>query len=267
LLWHFVFLFLPFAFQMKFWVAWQFLTIIPSPHHRKYGAEELGRGLGFFPIVGLFLGLAMFGLDHLLGLFLPSILINVLLVIILIILTGALHLDGFIDTCDGLAVKSSVSDKLEAMSDSRVGGFGVVGGSCLVLAKFASLLALPQGLRASALILMPILSRWGMVYTISAFPPAKVAGMGWAVKLGANWKRLAIATAFSLVMALLLLNWWGAALLATLCLILLAFSKYLCARFGGLTGDNYGAMNELAEVVVLILVFIVGELGGTSWLG
>ena len=252
---------------MSFWVAWQFLTIIPSPYHRKYGAEELGRGLGFFPIVGLFLGLVLFGFDRLLGLFLSSILTNVLLLIILIILTGALHLDGFIDTCDGLAVKSSASDKLKIMSDSRVGGFGVVGGSCLVLAKFASLLALPQGLRASALILMPVLSRWGMVYAISAFPSAKGIGMGWAVKLGANWKGLAIATAISLAIALLLLKWWGVALLATLCLILLAFSKYLCSRFGGLTGDNYGAINELAEVSTLILMFIIGELGGTSWLG
>ena len=252
---------------MRFWIAWQFLTIIPSPRYQEYGREDLGKSISCFSVVGLFLGLVLFGLDHLLGLFLPLILINVLLVIALVILTGALHLDGFIDTCDGLSVKSSISDKLKVMRDSRVGGFGVVGGSCLILAKFASLAALPEGLRASALILMPILSRWGMVYAISAFPPAKKEGMGWAIKQKANWKGMAIATTFSLVIALILLKWWGAALLATLCLILFGISKYLCSRFGGLTGDNYGAINELAEVVVLILVFIIAESGGTSWLG
>ena len=251
---------------MRFWVAWQFLTIIPSPHYREFGVEDLGKSVSFFPMVGFFLGLVLFGFDYLLGLLLPPILVNVLLVIALIILTGALHLDGFIDTCDGLALRSSTSDRLEVMSDSRVGGFGVVGGCCLIIAKFAALVALPLGLRATSLILMPILGRWGMVYAISTFPSAKKEGMGWAIKQEANWKGLAVATAFSLIIVLVLLKWWGAMLMAALCLILLAFSKYLCSRFGGLTGDNYGAINEFAEVAVLILIFIVAELGGSSWL-
>jgi adenosylcobinamide-GDP ribazoletransferase len=251
---------------MRFWIAWQFLTIIPSPSRQEYEVENLGKSISFFPLVGLFLGAVLFGLDRLLGLFLPSILINVLLIVALIILTGALHLDGFIDTCDGLSVKSSVSDKLKVMSDSRVGGFGVVGGCCLVLAKFASLVALPQQLRSSALILMPILSRWGMVCAISVFPLAKKEGMGWTVKQKASWKGVVVATVFSLIIALVLLKWWGAALMAALGLILLVVSKYLCSRFGGLTGDTYGAINEFAEVVVLILMLLIGELGGASWL-
>jgi len=251
---------------MRFWIAWQFLTIIPFPRRREYGAEDLGKSISFFPVVGLFLGLVLFGLDYLLGLFLPSILTNVLLVIVLVILTGALHLDGFIDTCDGLSVKSSISDKLKVISDSRVGGFGVVGGCCLILAKFASLVALPQELRASALILMPMMSRWGMVYAISFFPLAKKEGMGWAIKQKANWKGMVVATVFSLIVALVLLKWWGAVLMAVLGLILFGFAKYLCSRFGGLTGDAYGAINEFAEVVVLILMLLIGELGGASWL-
>jgi len=253
---------------MRFWIAWQFLTIIPSPpRYRVYSAEDLGRSISLFPIVGLFLGLVLFGLDYLLGLFLPSIVVSILLVIALVILTGALHLDGFVDTCDGLVVRSSASDKLKIMADTQVGAFGVVGSCCLVLAKFATLYALPEELRASALILMPILSRWGMVYAIYAFSPAKKEGLGWAAKQKTNWKGMAAATIFALVMAFALLNWWGAALLAALCLILWAASKYLCSKFGGLTGDNYGAINEFAEVGVLILALIIAELGGTSWWG
>jgi adenosylcobinamide-GDP ribazoletransferase len=253
---------------MRFWIAWQLLTIIPSPsRYRGYSVEDLGRSISFFPIVGLFLGLVLFGLNYLLGLFLPSIVVNILLIIALVILTGALHLDGFVDTCDGLVVRSSASDKLKIMADSQVGVFGVVGGCCLILAKFAALFALPEGLRASALILMPILSRWGMVYAIYAFSPAKAEGLGWAATQRTNWKGMAAATIIALVIALALLNWWGAALLAALCLIIWAVSKYLSSRFGGLTGDNYGAINEFAEVVVLILAFIIAELGGTSWLG
>jgi len=253
---------------MRFWIAWQFLTVIPSPpRYRGYSAEDLGRSISFFPVVGLFLGLVLFGLDYLLGLFLPSIVVNILLVIALAILTGALHLDGFIDTCDGLVVRSSASDKLKIMGDTQVGVFGVVGGCCLILAKFAALFALPEALRASALILMPALSRWGMVYAIYAFSPAREEGMGWAAKQKASWKGMLAATMFALIVALALLSWWGAALLAGLCLILFVVSKYLSSRFGGLTGDNYGAINEFAEVTVLILAFIIiVELGGTSWL-
>lgn len=252
---------------MRFWIAWQLLTIIPSPYQRGRDTKDLGKSVSFFPVVGLFLGLVLLGLDCLLGLFLPSILVNILLVIAFIICTGALHLDGFIDTCDGFGLKSSASDRLRIMSDSRVGGFGVVGGCCLIIAKFAALVALPLGLRASALILMPVLSRWGMVYAISAFPSAKNEGMGWAIKQGANWKGLVVATVFSLIIVLGLLGWWGAVLMAVLCLVLLALSKYLCSRFAGLTGDNYGAINEFAEVMVLILMFMIGELGSISWLG
>jgi len=105
-----------------------------------------------------------------------------------------------------------------------------------------------------------------MVYAISIFPVAKKEGMGWAVKKRASWKGLAVATVFPLIIALVLLKWWGAVLMAVLGLILLGFAKYLCSRFEGLTGDTYGAINELAEVVVLILMFLVGELGGASWL-
>lgn len=253
---------------MRFWIAWQLLTIIPSPsRYRVYSVEDLGRSISFFPIVGLFLGLVLFGLDYGLGLFLPSIVVNILLIIALVILTGALHLDGFVDTCDGLVVRSSASDKLKIMADAHVGVFGVVGACCLILAKFAALFALPEGLRASALILMPIFSRWGMAYAIYVFSPAKAEGLGWDAKQRTNWKGFTAATIIALVIALALLNWWGAALLAVLSLILWAASKLLSTRFGGLTGDNYGAINEFAEVVVIILAFIIAQLGGASWLG
>jgi len=134
-----------------------------------------------------------------------------------------------------------------------------VGGVALLLSNLRHWLSLPMELRGSALILMPILSRWGMVYAISAFPPAKEEGMGWAVKQGVSWRELSIATVFSLLAALSLLKWWGAILMAALCLILFLFSKYLYSRFAGLTGDNYGAISEFAEVVVLILMFVLGE--------
>ncbi|MFH1086960.1 MAG: adenosylcobinamide-GDP ribazoletransferase [Chloroflexota bacterium] len=252
---------------MSFWAAWQFLTTLPSPCRRGHDLTGLGRAAGFFPVVGLVLGLVLFGLDRLLGLLLPAVLVNILLVIAIIVLTGALHLDGLIDTCDGLAVKSSAADRLMIMTDARVGGFGVVGGCCLILLKFVSLAALPSGLRSAALLLTPVLSRWGMVYAISAFPAARKEGIGWAVKQGVDRPGIALATLVALVVAMLLLGWWGAALVGATWLVVLAVSRYLCSLLGGLSGDSYGAVNELGEVAVLILASAMGRLGIAAWLG
>ena len=244
---------------MRFWTAWQLLTIIPIPYCREYPPENLGKSIGFFPVVGIFLGAGLLGLDLLLRLFLPLMLVNILLLVVLLILTGALHLDGFIDTCDGLAIRGLPPARLEAMHDSRVGAFGVIGGCLMLLAQFASLMSLPSGLRTNAFLLMPVLSRWAMVYAICAFPSAKKEGMGWQVKQGATWKGMAIATGISSVIALVSLRWWGLALLAALALIVFVFARFLCSRLGGLSGDSYGAINEFTQLAVLILVYIIAN--------
>ena len=120
----------------------------------------------------------MFGIDRGLSLILPSVVVNALLIVVLIILTGALHLDGFIDTCDGLA-GDSPQRRLEIMSDSQVGAFGIVGVCGLLLLKYVALLSLPDTLRLAGLLLMPALSRWTMAYAIFAFPcVSKTSGLG-----------------------------------------------------------------------------------------
>ncbi len=88
---------------MGFWIALRFLTILPSPFRGEPSPQKLGRSLGYFPVVGLVVGGILFGIDRGLSLLLPSVVVNALLIAALVILTGALHLDGFIDTCDGLA--------------------------------------------------------------------------------------------------------------------------------------------------------------------
>lgn len=242
---------------MGFWTALQFLTIFPTPLRHKVTSEASGQSLPYFPLVGLILGATLLGLYYGLTFILPASVVNALLIIALVILTGAHHLDGFVDTCDGVIAGKSKKERLAIMSDSQVGTFGIVGVILLLLLKYVSLSSVRM---LPALLLMPTLSRWAMVSIIFTFPYAKRSGMGLAFKQGATWQRLAIATIIALIVSVVLLKLWGLVLMAFLWLISFGIASYFHSRLGGLTGDNYGAINELAEVLVLVLLILIGRL-------
>ncbi|MFQ5924421.1 MAG: adenosylcobinamide-GDP ribazoletransferase [Dehalococcoidia bacterium] len=242
---------------MGFLAALEFLTVIPSPRRREATPREIGRSLVYFPLIGLGLGGALYGLDRLFALFLPTALASVLLVVALILVTGANHLDGFIDTCDGMAGGRSPEQRLEIMRDSRAGGFGVVGACSLLLVKSVSLIFVPGAFRMAALLLMPVLGRWAMVYAVFAYPSARREGIGQTFKEQANWQRMTIATLVALAISVLLMKLLGLALMAGVWLVAIIMAIFLRRRLGGLTGDTYGAINEVIEVLVLILVPLI----------
>jgi len=249
---------------LSFLAALRFLTIIPFPWRRGVSPEEVGRSVVYFPLVGAIIGLILVGLNWLLGWLLPSALINVLLVVSLVAISGALHLDGFVDTCDGMAGGKTVEERWQVMQDSRAGAFGIIGVCCLLLVKYVSLNAVPDNWLMPTLVLMPVVSRWAMVYAVFAYPYAKPSGLGKVFKQGASWQRFAIATVISLVVAVILTKLAGFVIMLAIWVIALAMTVYLKGKFGGLTGDTYGAINEVAEVLVLILVCLLAHVG---WLG
>ncbi|MCJ7515926.1 MAG: adenosylcobinamide-GDP ribazoletransferase [Dehalococcoidia bacterium] len=243
---------------MGFWAALQFLTIFPTPLRHEVPAGTSGQSLPYFPLVGLILGAILLGLHYGLSLILPSSVVTALLITALVILTGAHHLDGLIDTCDGVFAGKSKRERLAIMSDTRVGAFGIVGVVLLLLLKYVSLFSVSTIL--PALLLMPTLSRWAMVSIIFVFPYAKSSGMGLPFKQGATWQRLTVATIIALIVAVAMLKWWGLALMAVLWLSAFGTASYFRSRLGGLTGDNYGAINEISEVLVLLLIILIGRL-------
>ena len=97
------------------------------PFRRETGSEDVGRSTAFFPLVGLLIGLVLAGLNWVFGLFLPPPITIGLLIVALAVVTGALHLDGFVDTCDGLAGHKTVEERWRVMHDSRAGAFGIIG--------------------------------------------------------------------------------------------------------------------------------------------
>ncbi len=248
---------------MKFLAALKFLTSIPLPWRREGTPEELGRSTGYFPLVGLIIGLILAGLNWLLSLVLPLSVVNALLIVFLVIITGALHLDGFVDTCDGIAGHRTAQDRWRVMHDSRAGAFGIVGVALLLLVKYVSLDSIPESSRVATLIFMPVVSRWAMVYAIFAHPYARPSGLGEVFKQGVSWQSFALATLVTLVAALALppfFQWKNLVVLGFVFVVTALVAAYLKRKFSGLTGDNYGAISEMAEVSVLILVSLLGFL-------
>jgi len=158
------------------------------------------------------------------------------------------------------------------MRDSRVGGFGVIGACCLLLVKYISLNSVPQPLLMMTLVLMPVISRWAMVYAIFAYPSARPSGLGTERKQATDWPRFIMATLITLALAIGLarlvnITYFylaGPAIMLGIWVIVIAMGAYFKRKFYGLTGDTYGAINEVAEVCVLILVCLLAH---NQWLG
>jgi adenosylcobinamide-GDP ribazoletransferase len=244
---------------LSFLAALQFLTNIPVPIKREITPAQLGRATTYFPLVGLIIGVILAVLNWLLYYILPPGVINALLIVVLVILTGAMHLDGFADTCDGIAGHKTVEERWQVMRDSRTGAFGVVGLVVLLLVKYASLNNIPSHLITAVLIFMPVVSRWAMVYAIFVYPYARPEGLGTVYKKNTRWLQLTIATAVTLALAaaLIPLFWYlGFIMIFGVWMVTTLLALYLKHKFAGLTGDTYGAINEIAEATALLLAVL-----------
>jgi adenosylcobinamide-GDP ribazoletransferase len=210
----------------------------------------LGGSVAFFPLVGALLGVLLASADTLTAFILPPTPRDAILLALWVLLTGSLHLDGFLDTCDGLLGGRTPEERLHIMRDERVGAYAFAGGALLLILKFSALLSLP--LHWEAVVMAATLGRWGMSLAIVAFPYARAEGLGRSIKDHAGWLHAGIATLITLAVV-----WLTAELAGLVMLVLAAVVLWLGARFTlrlipGLTGDVYGALNETIELMVLL---------------
>ncbi len=225
--------------------------------------EDFGRSVKTFPLVGAVLGVCYALPAYALYIWLPSLgwevprhLASVLLLLLPLLLTGGLHADGFMDTMDGVFSGRSKERKLEIMKDSRVGANGVTAFVLLLLLNWAILLDMPPFWLVPALFVMPVIGRCMMAAAITCFPYARPEGMGKAFAQYAGKKSLWLAL-FITVMCVV--PWGPLACIAFLVSagFTICFARYITGVLGGLTGDVYGALTLLNEVLVL-LVFLIG---------
>ncbi len=236
---------------VAFLAALQFLTIVPAVRRRLFTPEEMGRSVGFFPLVGLLLGGSLLGIDAAALLYWAPGLAAALVLAGWVIASGALHLDGLIDACDGLLGGRTVEDRLRIMKDPRVGAFGVVGGSTFVLLKYLALAAAAD--RTAAFLLAPVLGRWGMALAIVLFPYARAEGLGRSMKDHAGWREIALGTMTAGAACWLVAGERGLLALAAAFLATWLAARFTLTRLPGLTGDIYGAICESVELLVVLI--------------
>lgn len=235
---------------MSFMAALGFLTVLPVGK-RALDNKMLARAVAFFPLVGMVLGLMLVGADYVFRRGLSDLLSSAMVVALLVLLTGALHFEGFVDACDGLLGGHTRERKLEIMRQKQVGAYAVAGGVILLLIKVAAITSITGVSRVWVLGFFPVLSRWGMALALGVFPYARQQGLGSAFR-GAGPVSVGIAGATALAAAILL---GGAGLLlfgsATVLALLLGYG--ISRMLGGLTGDTYGAINEVIEACLLVI--------------
>jgi len=250
--------------------AFQLLTRIWIPVQIPFTPAVLARSTVYYPVVGLIVGGITAAAAWLCALVLPAWPTAVLTLIVWVALSGALHLDGFMDTADGVLSHRSRERMLEIMKDSRVGAMGVIAAVLLLMLKASLLVSLLDGGGTASgkigfifIILSCMMGRTWMVAAITCWPSArKHEGMG-AMFSEASWKHLVAASGLLVVLTVLVFSSFGMdwttglqlMVLGTLLMVItgLILAVWLSSKLGGLTGDTYGAMNEAVETVLLLL--------------
>ncbi len=243
--------------------AFAFLTILPVGPHEK---APTAAASAWFPLVGLALGGLLAGLDVAAREGLPMLVVGAILLAASLIATRAIHVEGFLDSCDGLFGGRDKADRLKILRDSHVGAFAVVGGACLLFLKWTLLVSAPVDVRIELLALFPCISRLGMLTTMTAFKYVRERGLGASFTLGRSRWHWVIGFITTMAAAVLLMGNGGLIILVVSLTIALAFGWWISRLIGGMTGDTYGAVNEVTEVSALflavLLIPVMGNLFG-----
>jgi adenosylcobinamide-GDP ribazoletransferase len=246
---------------MSLLAALRFLTRVPIPGAAHDSPSTIACTQSWFPIVGLLIGLALVGVDRTAMRALPQASVDALIVVTLIVLTGALHLDGLADAADGLFGGNDAKSRLAIMHDVHIGTYGVIAIVAVLALKWAGLNALPGAARVEALLLVPCLARFALLIAIAAFPYARAEGTG-KVLHEVAWPRHAlVGGATALVAAVLLLGVGGVYpfIFAAACAIAVGLLATRLA--GGMTGDVYGATVEVTEALAWLFFAALANRG------
>ncbi len=259
-----------------FW-ALTFLTVIPISSKNDRGFQRTGAVACWFPVVGLCIGVFLSICSVLFSAFFQPFIAYALVLIVYIVITGALHLDGLADTCDGIWGGKDKEARLSIMKDSRIGSFGAIGLMCLLGLKYAGLVGV-GGITASghalyaailtrlsvpcsplsaniipSLLVMPVMGRWSQVFAAALSPYARSkSGTGSFIVEDTTARHVLCASLLPLGLFWFFYASLGFVLFAIMVVFSLVWIWYIKKKIGGMTGDTLGATNEMVELVFLL---------------
>ena len=229
--------------------AFQFLTRIPMPTVT-FAVDSLSRAVKFFPLVGLVVGFGAVLLQKLLLSHLGRPLMALVVLIYFVLITGCFHEDGLADTADGFGGGSNRDQILVILKDSRIGSYGATALVVSLLARYLLLASLPLEHFAAYVISAHVLCRWSSLPLSYFLAPAGEQGQGARIAKLTSLSSLIFGSVFSLAIVVFALRWSAVAPLLVTMLAVALSGWFYFRKIGGVTGDCFGATNQLAEIAV-----------------
>ena len=245
------------VFIKRFILMLQFMTTIPIPARLNVTQEDFGKGLVFAPVIGLTIG-GMLAVSWylLIQVFSPAI-TAVMTVIVYILLTGGLHLDGLADTADGIFSNRPRERILDIMRDSRIGTNGVLALVAVLLLDIMLISGINGEQTIKSLLLMPVAGRIGSLVGAGMSEYARQGeGLGRSFVEYCGPVQVIIGLIVSLAIFLGLLGKYAVIFVLPI-LMAFALSRFLGRKIGGVTGDILGAVCELNQVIFLIAICVI----------
>lgn len=242
-----------------FLIALQFLTRLPVSVDGEPRDQDLGCSVLYYPLIGLLLGLLLAATGWVFQ-DIPVLLRAVLLLVVWVIITGALHLDGLADSVD--AWVGGLGDRertLAIMKDPASGPMGVTAVVLVLLVKVAALHALVETNDWMALVLAPLLGRTVLPLLFLTTSYVRPGGLGAGLTAHVPRRAAASMVLVTGIAILVLGGLTGLTLLLTGAAVFLMMRHAMVRRLGGTTGDTAGALVELTEVATLAAAVLVIE--------
>ncbi|WP_077211821.1 adenosylcobinamide-GDP ribazoletransferase [Bacillus dakarensis] len=255
-------------FLKGFLINLQFFTAIPIKSALPMDKEHLNSSIKSFPLVGLFQGLIYISFLYLLVQWTPLTPLAIAFVIWLltIIVTGGIHLDGWMDASDAYFSYQDKEKRLDIMKDPRTGAFGVLSVIVLLSCRFLFIYEITISLTAASYLLIlsiPLISKTVMGLVLITVPSAKKDGLAALFQSAAGPRSLSIYPFYAAGMAVVCFVLFREALYPFMILILAGFGCFLLIRrkaikwYGGITGDVLGASVEGTEVLLWMILWLL----------
>jgi adenosylcobinamide-GDP ribazoletransferase len=251
----------PSAYVRRAWSdflsAMQFLTRIPVPS-QPYDADSLARSVRFFPLVGIIVSGGAALLHLLLAPHLPRLAAAFIVLVYLVFVTGCFHEDGLADTADGFGGGIIREQILLILRDSRIGSYGGVALALSLIGRLVLIASLPLAQVPYYLIAAHVLCRWTTLplsyFLLSArsSESQKIDGQGARIARLTSTGTLVGGTIFSFIVVAILLKTQAIAPILSATALTGVTGLYYNRRIGGVTGDCFGATNQLSEIGVYL---------------